>query len=337
MRGVPAETSLSCGRTPYQSDLTDNSRHRDVPLEATVSINVPDPSARASPKIMALRRPDTCACGSALAAGEQAAWDRRSRTVWCLPCAQPMLVSAADTPPPTEQTPIVPAPIDLGVAGGSAQQEFNRRHNKRENRIRQAHPRLGGLILALTDDPQSTRAWQSGATGERKLAEKLASLGDSVIALHDRHVPKSRANIDHIVIGPAGVYVIDAKRYTNAKITVRRSGGFLNPARTQLMVAGRDKTKLIEAMDWQITAVRTALRDSAEFADVPITAALCFIDATFPPFGTININDVHVRGLGGMAKLISAAGPLEAPARTQLARHLAARLPAKPTSDSALL
>ena len=139
------------------------------------------------------------------------------------------------------------------------------------------------------------------------------------------------------MIGPAGVYVIDAKRYRNAKIAVRRSGGFLSPVRTQLMVSGRDKTKLVEAMGGQVDAVRAALSDSAEFADVPITAALCFIDAEFPLFGTIEINEVRVRGLGGTAKLVSAAGALDAPGRAQLARHLAARLPAKPSSDSALL
>ncbi len=162
-------------------------------------------------------------------------------------------------------------------------------------------------------------------------------MGDSVIALHDRRVPKSRANIDHIVIGPAGVHVIDAKRYRNAKIAVRRTGGFISPVRTQLMVSGRDKTKLVDAMDWQVAAVRTALGDSAELAEVPITAVLCFIDAEFPLFGTIELNEVHVRGPGGTAKLVSAAGPLDPPSRERLARHLAARLPAKPSSDSALL
>jgi hypothetical protein len=299
-------------------------------MEATISIDFPDPSASAALKVLALRRPDTCACGAALAVGEQAAWDRATRAVWCLPCAQAAPTAAA--PLPAESVP-----IELGVAGGSAQQEFARRHSRREDRIREAHPRLGGLILALSDDPQSTRAWQSGATGERKLGEKLVSLGDSVIALHDRRVPKSRANIDHLVISPAGVYVIDAKRYWNAKIAVRRSGGFLRPVRTQLMVAGRDKTKLVEAMDWQLDAVRAALSDSAEFADIPITAALCFIDAEFPLFGTMDINDVRIRGLGGTAKLVLAAGALNAQARAQLARHLATRLPPKPSSESALL
>jgi hypothetical protein len=103
------------------------------------------------------------------------------------------------------------------------------------------------------------------------------------------------------------------------------------------VVSGRDKTKLVDAMGWQIAAVRAALSDSADFAEVSITAALCFIDAEFPLFGTIEINEVRVRGLGGTAKLVSAEGALDAPTRTRLAQHLAARLPAKPPGDSALL
>jgi hypothetical protein len=31
--------------------------------------------------------------------------------------------------------------------------------------------------------------------------------------LHDLAVPRSRANIDHLVIGPGGVFVIDSKQY----------------------------------------------------------------------------------------------------------------------------
>lgn len=282
---------------------------------------------------MALRRPSTCSCGAELAVGERAAWDRATRTVHCLPCAQATPPSTStpkrDPTNPTAEplTPVEPDVIELGTAGGSAQREFARRHARRENRIRTAHPRLGGLILALSDDPQSTTAWKSGAAGERQLGDKLKSLGDKIIALHDRQVPKSRANIDHVVIGPAGVYVIDAKRYKNAKVAVRRSGGIVKPARTQLMVSGRDKTKLVEAMAWQVAAVRAALAASPEFADAPIIAALCFIDAEFPFFGTIEINDVRVRGLGGTAKLVSAAGPFDVAARDRLARRLAWQLP----------
>jgi Nuclease-related domain len=41
-------------------------------------------------------------------------------------------------------------------------------------------------------------------------------------ALHDRRVSGTRANIDHFVIGPAGVFVIDAKRHQGRGL-VRRA------------------------------------------------------------------------------------------------------------------
>jgi hypothetical protein len=62
----------------------------------------------------------------------------------------------------------------------------------------------------VTSEPQSTRAWAIGAWGEEKLAEVLAGL-DGLQVLHDRRVPGTRGNIDHIVIAPAGVFVVDPR------------------------------------------------------------------------------------------------------------------------------
>lgn len=278
-------------------------------------------------KIMALRCPDRCGCGAELAVGERAAWNRASRTVLCLPCAGAEVTPASAAPPNVPMPE--PAAIDLGSAGASAQAEFERRHDKREAAIRSAHPRIGGLILALTDDPQSTRAWASGAAGERRFGAAMAEHGDAVIALHDRRVPRSRANIDHIVVGPSGVFVVDAKRYKDASINIRRSGGLFSPVREQLMVGGRDKTKLVEAMTWQVDAVRTALNGKPEFTETPIVAALCFIDGQFPLFGTLTVRGVEIRGLRGIAKLVTRDGPFDRAARESIARHLSDRLPAK--------
>ncbi|WP_375482442.1 nuclease-related domain-containing protein [uncultured Jatrophihabitans sp.] len=275
---------------------------------------------------MALRRPGMCSCGQTLAAGERAAWDKSRRVVLCLSCAAGALPLSATEQP--EVAVLEPAPIDLGVAGGSARAEFERRHQKREDRVREAHPKIGGLLLALFDDPQSTQAWRKGGVGEQKVGERFAKLGDSVIALHDRCVPRSRANIDHIVIGPSGVFVVDTKRYAGAKVALRRSGGFLSPYREQLMVRGRDQTKMVEAMEWQLSAVRTALSGSP-FADVPISAVLCFVDGELPFSGKIDIGDVRVRGPKGCGRLVAEDGPLDAAEREQIAQHLAERLPAK--------
>jgi len=57
-------------------------------------------------------------------------------------------------------------------------------------------------------------AWRRGAVGERRTARLLAPLERQGWAvLHDLAVPGSRANIDHLVIGPGGIFVIDSKQY----------------------------------------------------------------------------------------------------------------------------
>ena len=59
-----------------------------------------------------------------------------------------------------------------------------------------------------------TRAWRRGAAGERRTARLLAPLERHGWAvLHDLAIPGSTANIDHLVIGPGGVVVIDSKQY----------------------------------------------------------------------------------------------------------------------------
>jgi hypothetical protein len=56
--------------------------------------------------------------------------------------------------------------------------------------------------------------WRRGAVGERRTARVLAPLERHGWAvLHDLAVPWGRANLDHLVIGPGGVFVIDSKQY----------------------------------------------------------------------------------------------------------------------------
>jgi Nuclease-related domain len=57
-------------------------------------------------------------------------------------------------------------------------------------------------------------AWRRGAVGERRTARLLGQLERHGWAvLHDLAVPGSRANLDHLAIGPGGVFVIDSKQY----------------------------------------------------------------------------------------------------------------------------
>jgi hypothetical protein len=79
---------------------------------------------------------------------------------------------------------------------------------------------LGGLAAVVVGRGLRFRpsrdavAWRRGASGERRTARVLAALERHGWAvLHDLAVPHSQTNIDHLVIGPGGVFVIDSKQY----------------------------------------------------------------------------------------------------------------------------
>jgi hypothetical protein len=62
---------------------------------------------------------------------------------------------------------------------------------------------------------EQARTWQRGAAGERRTARLLDRLTrDGYVVFHDLAVPGSPANVDHLVIGPSGVFVIDSKQWT---------------------------------------------------------------------------------------------------------------------------
>jgi hypothetical protein len=64
---------------------------------------------------------------------------------------------------------------------------------------------------------QPTRAWHDGARGERATARRLQRLErHGYVVLNDLQVPGSHANVDHLAVGPAGVFVIDSKYYRGA-------------------------------------------------------------------------------------------------------------------------
>lgn len=249
-----------------------------------VSIEAGD-IGQSTSKVMRLRYAGTCRdCASGLDAGTSAVYDRVTRTVQCLACRD-----AGSAPEDQASAPVVPAgepdPIAAGTAGASARREHERRAAQREGRIREAHPHLGGLILAVTDDPQSTTAWAQGARGEELLGARLDGLADEgVRALHDRRIPGTRANIDHIAVGPAGVHVIDAKRYAGKRPEKRIEGWLFGGRTEKLYVGGRDCTKLVEGVHRQVAVVRAVL-DGAGMEEVPVRGVLCFVEPAWPLIG----------------------------------------------------
>lgn len=64
------------------------------------------------------------------------------------------------------------------------------------------------------------RAWRIGADGEEMVAARLAKLPDSWRVLHALPVGDRDADIDHLVIGPGGVFTINTKHHPHANVWV---------------------------------------------------------------------------------------------------------------------
>jgi hypothetical protein len=283
-------------------------------------------------RVMALRRPGTCECGAQLAAGTQAGWDRELRVVVCMDCL--MDVTAEASPPELPEEPS-PLEVDIGDPGGSLQAQYERRAGAREARVRERFPRMGGFLLGVFGDPASTTAFSKGAEGERRVAARLAKFsGPGVLFLHNRKLGRGRrdGDVDHMALTAGGVYVIDAKHYKNAKVRVRRSGGLFSPVREQLMVNGRDRSKLMASVSRQheavCEAVSTFQHPEVAGADIPVISVLCFDQADLPMFGIPRVDGVPLLGTRGTARLLrKATGALDQGSLAALHRHLAQAMP----------
>lgn len=276
-------------------------------------------------KQMRLRYAGTCRlCDTELPAGVEAIYERLTRSVRCVTCSGPEYTSSLAPSPPPPPPPLLPSlppppqppapmprpaqPSIRGVPGGSARREYQRRRANDEARIRRRWGPLGGVAVALSDEKQTTRAWAQGAAGEQALGNFLNRLAsDEVALLHDCGVPGSRANIDHLAVTTAGVWVIDSKRY-KGRPRLRIEGGLIRRRVEKLMVGSRDCTALADGVRRQVELVRAVV------GDVPVHGVLCFIGADWPLIGgTFGIRGVQVTSPRRLAKTLRATrGPFDA-------------------------
>jgi hypothetical protein len=258
---------------------------------------------------MRLRFAGTCRiCGADLPAKTEAVYERSTRTVRCLTHVEPQDVDA---------------PVDIGTPGASARREFERRKAGRERRVRAKHPRIGSLLHALSDEPQTTKAWDTGAVGEERLGATLNELAsDRLRVLHDRRIPGSRANIDHLAVTPTGVWVIDPKRYAG-RPRLKVGGGLIRPRTEKLLVGSRNCTKLVDGVLGQVDVVKGVIG-----RDVPVHAVLCFIDGDWPLIGgSFETRGVSVLWPRKLYPALAVEGDMTVESIGEFHRALAAALP----------
>jgi len=152
-------------------------------------------------------------------------------------------------------------------------------------------PRLGLVVAVLAamatawglrfkPSPDAV-AWRQGAAGERRTARLLAPLERHGWAiLHDLAVPGSRANLDHLVIGPGGVFVLDSKQYR---------GRLRLDAVGKLWHGRHPLAPTLGAVSWEADQAAQALPDPG-VAVVPIVA----VHGVQVPWGKVVVDGVPV-------------------------------------------
>jgi hypothetical protein len=210
----------------------------------------------------------------------------------------------------------------VGLPGGSAANEAERR---REQWKRDAEIIWGDEASADRYEDRWTAAYDKGAAGEQRLGPLLEQLIEGFgWVLHDRAVGRN-ANIDHIVVVPSGVWVIDSKNY-RGKVRVQRSGLF-GPARG-VRVRGTDRTDVVSGAAWQVDTVRSAVDEPG----VPVHLLLAFPDdRAFGRFSkSFEIDGVWCCPPGELAgRLLGSPPVLRLDQLSQITGQLSVRLPAK--------
>jgi hypothetical protein len=263
-------------------------------------------------RLIKLRYAGTCAvCLTRLDPGTTASWDESSKTTTCLACLD---------------DPIRPA--HAGIAGASAAEQARRlRAKQQRHKVAdiKAHPVLARLARAIDPPPDAGRSWAKGASGEQTLGRYLEALSEQgVMMLHDRRLPGSNANIDHIAVTPNGVWVIDAKRYSGLVEMVNK-GSWLR-ADQRLYVGGRDRSKLLSGVHRQVVHVELALSPSFG-PSLPLRGALCFVDGERRLFSQpFDIERVLVTWEKKLCDRLVQPGPLTAGSRALMHRRLAETL-----------
>ena len=190
---------------------------------------------------------------------------------------------------------------DRGFAGASAHRESLRRTGTRE-----------------------AADWRKGAVGEGIVGRLLAEAG--VLAVHDRRIPGSDANIDHLAVTSAGVLVIDAKNYTG-RPRVDTFGG-PDPTPRRLFVDAEEHTSLLYSMKRQVRVVEEVLLGSRAPLDVPVRGILCFVGADWDLVTGYLVAGVGITSCDGLSALLAVPGSLDRARMDRVHRRLTTGLDA---------
>jgi hypothetical protein len=146
----------------------------------------------------------------------------------------------------------------------------------------------GMLILATRPwfGGRDIERWRRGATGERRTAEMLELLpARRWVVRHDLRLPGSRANIDHVVVGRTGVWVLDTKT-TRAPVTARWRRVYMGDRRLDT-----------SSLAWEVEALGDRLQQTLDRHDIGLDVTSILRPLVVVHGGGLRLRGGHAGGV----------------------------------------
>lgn len=166
-------------------------------------------------------------------------------------------------------------------------------------------------------------------SGDHRLA--LGSLleqafSEPIVVLHARQAPGTRGVIDHIVLAPSGLWLIDASDRGKAE---QRQVGTRRTPEFRLYVNGADQNERVAGFAWQVNAIRAVL-DPIHLGESPIHPVVVPVADDQGRFAKpFDIDGVRVMWGKHLTEAIARSSPLDEAALRAITIQLNLKLPTK--------
>jgi hypothetical protein len=206
-----------------------------------------------------------------------------------------------------------------------------------EAKVRQLEREVEQARRVLASKEQQLYAWQRGLDGERRTGDVLASLqGQGWAVLHDLHWPgRPFANIDHIAIGPTGVFVIDSKNWSGDVIVrqgvLQQNGSRRAAACEGAAAATGAVAAFLEPQHRNLVSAILCLVDQPTPLDQPAQARVLGLD-DLAEYLTAGVSRLSAWDVGRIADYLRRllTGPKSPPMKTTAALDSAGIAPPEP-------
>ncbi|MEU8345791.1 nuclease-related domain-containing protein [Actinomadura meyerae] len=148
-----------------------------------------------------------------------------------------------------------------------------------------------GDVVRTSRKSSSVPAWQKSSAAERRTEKQLRSLQrNGYLVLHARAVPRddegvSDGRIDHLVIGPSGVYAIDSEKW-DKRLPVRTM------SHLKLFHGPFNKKDRLDEARWEAQMASEILGERVGF-EVPVQASVAIYGPSIP-WKVMRVRDVDV-------------------------------------------